>query len=355
MDRFSCCSCGVTVWRRVLAFLLAGGLSMGAAAGGLSRAQQLLEQGDLKQAQVLVDEHLASRPDSVQGRFLRGVILARRNESAQAIAVFSQLTKDEPQLLEAYNNLAVLYARQQDYDKARSALEAATKADPTFAAISGNLRTTYGWLASRAYDKALGQNAVPAPGNLVLLGKLREPEPPKPAPAVPAREAVPAPARAEVFARTDAPAKPAAAAPARETAPAPAKSEVVAKADAPAKPAAPAKGSEADVRRALDDWVAAWERKDMKAYLAAYAPDFAPAGGMKRKAWEEERSKRIVKKKGKIQLTIERVQISVKQDVATVQFRQHYKVEGYSDTTQKLMTFSKRGSRWRITMERSDG
>lgn len=323
MDRFSCCSCGVTVWRGMLAILLAGGLSLSASASELSRAQQLVEHGDLKQAQSLVDEHLASRPDSVQGRFIKGVILARRNESAKAIAVFSQLTKDAPQLLEAYNNLAVLYARQQDYDKARSTLEASTKVDPTFAAISSNLRTTYSWLASKAYDKALGQNAslAPVPGSLVLLSKLRESEQPKAvAPAV--ATAVP----------------------------------VSVKADAPAKEPTklPGKDAEADVRRALDEWMAAWERKDMKAYLGAYASDFAPAGGMKRKAWEEERSQRIAKKKGKIQLAIERVQVSFKQDVATVQFRQHYKLDGYSDTAQKVMTFSKRGSKWRITTEKTD-
>lgn len=155
MNGFSSCNCGVTVWRRVLALMLAGSLGIALAAGDLSRAQQLLEQGDLKQAKTLIDAHLASQPGSVEGRFLKGVILARRNESAQAIEVFTQLIRDEPKLLEAYNNLAVLHARQQDYDKARATLEAATKADPTFAAISGNLKTTYGWLASKAYDKAL--------------------------------------------------------------------------------------------------------------------------------------------------------------------------------------------------------
>lgn len=89
----------------------------------------------------------------------------------------------------------------------------------------------------------------------------------------------------------------------------------------------------------------------MKGYLAAYATDFTPAGGLKRKLWEEERHKRIAKKKGRIQLRLEGVQIKVKQDIATVQFRQHYKLGDYSDSTHKTMTFSKRGSRWRITSE----
>lgn len=89
-----------------------------------------------------MNQHLAQRPDSLDGRFYKGVILAEGAETQQAIAIFSQLIKDAPQMLEAYNNLAVLYARQQDYEQARSTLEAALKVDPAFAAVSSNLRNT---------------------------------------------------------------------------------------------------------------------------------------------------------------------------------------------------------------------
>ena len=364
MERLSCCSSGVSVKRWVIALLLSGGLCQGAAAADLSRAQKLIEQGDLKQARVLVDEHLASNSGSVEGRFLKGVILARRNESAQAIEIFSQLTRDEPKLLEAYNNLAVLYARQQDYDKARATLEAATRADPTFAAISGNLKATYGWLASRAYDKALGQNVAvaPIPGNMVLLGKLSETSKPKPAPAAPQAAWALAAAKPAAEAQVKSAAAtqpPVAVAQVREPASLP-KVEAPTKA-ASAAPAArqsveaesrPPSNPEADVRRALDDWSAAWERKDMKSYFAAYAADFTPAGGLRRKDWEAERDKRIAKKKGRIVLKMERVRISIKQDVATVQFRQFYKRDDYSDSTHKTMVFSKRGNQWRITSEK---
>lgn len=348
MDRFSCRNCGVTVWRGVLALMLAGNLGIALAAGDLSRAQQLLEQGDLKQAKTLLDAHLASQPYSVEGRFLKGVILARRNESVQAIEVFSQLIRDEPKLLEAYNNLAVLYARQQDYDKARATLEAATKADPTFSVISGNLKTTYGWLASKAYDKALGQNGAAAPvsGRMVLLGKLRETAAPK---VLPVAEPTRPPAIALVAPVPTLPAAPAASS-VLPVAPAAVVAKPASNAVATAEPKLLSR-PEADVRQALDDWVAAWQSKDIKGYLAAYAADFTPAGGLKRKVWEEERHKRIAKKKGSIQLRLEGVQIKFKQDIATVQFKQYYKLGDYSDSTHKTMVFSKRGSRWRITSE----
>ena len=48
-----------------------------------------------------------------------------RRQTAEAIQVFTGLTEDYPELPEPYNNLAVLYAQQGDYEKARDALEAA--------------------------------------------------------------------------------------------------------------------------------------------------------------------------------------------------------------------------------------
>ncbi len=110
-----------------------------------------------------VNQHLTARPNSIDARFLKGVILAESNDPAQAIAIFAQLTQDAPQLLEAYNNLGALYARQQDYDKARVTLEAALKLDPALSAVTGNLRHTYGSLAKQAYDKALGHESLGSP------------------------------------------------------------------------------------------------------------------------------------------------------------------------------------------------
>ena len=63
-------------------------------------------------------------------RFLKGVILTEAGRTADAIATFSKLTQDYPELPEPYNNLAVLYAAQSEFDKARAALEAAIRANP---------------------------------------------------------------------------------------------------------------------------------------------------------------------------------------------------------------------------------
>src|SRR5438093_2806195 len=56
---------------------------------------------------------------------------------------------------EPYNNLAVLYAGQGDYQKARKALETAIRTHPSYAVAHENLGDIYATLASQAYDKAL--------------------------------------------------------------------------------------------------------------------------------------------------------------------------------------------------------
>ena len=57
--------------------------------------------------------------------------------------------------------------------------------------------------------------------------------------------------------------------------------------------------------KAVHAWADAWSRKDMKAYLGAYASDFDTPKGMSRKAWEQEREQRIAGKGGKISVSVD--------------------------------------------------
>src|SRR5205085_7737439 len=90
-----------------------------------------------------------------QGRFLKGLILAEQNKVPEAIDVFSKLSQDYPELPEPYNNLAVLYAGQGQYEKARQQLEMSIRTHPSYATAYENLGDVYAKLASQAYDKAL--------------------------------------------------------------------------------------------------------------------------------------------------------------------------------------------------------
>ena len=138
----------------IIGLLLSGAVFL-ASADELPDAQRLLKQGQLPQALEKVDAYVASKPKDAQGRFLKGMILTEMGRSGEAVAVFSKLTEDYPELPEPYNNLAVLYAQQKQYDKARTALEMAIRAHPGYAIAYDNLGDVYIKLASQAYEKAL--------------------------------------------------------------------------------------------------------------------------------------------------------------------------------------------------------
>lgn len=120
---------------------------------------RLTQAGRFDEALVRADRFLAARPRDPQMRFLKGVIQIGTGQRAQAIDTFNQLTRDTPELPEPYNNLAVIYAEQRDYDKARDTLERAVRARPDYSTAYENLGDVYASLARDSYSQALKRDA----------------------------------------------------------------------------------------------------------------------------------------------------------------------------------------------------
>src|SRR5919199_1466665 len=158
----------------VLAFAVAPWATVHAQSDPLQDANQLFRQGQLDRAMDRVNSYLASRPKDARGRFLKGLILTEQNKPNDAIKVFSELSQDYPELPEPYNNLAVLYASQGQYEKARSSLEMAIRTHPSYATAHENLGDIYAKMASQAYDKAfqLDRSNQTAQGKLNLIKDL---------------------------------------------------------------------------------------------------------------------------------------------------------------------------------------
>jgi tetratricopeptide (TPR) repeat protein len=135
---------------------------------------QLMKSGKYAQALAKADQYLVAKPRDPQMRFLKGVIQADSGQRADAIATYTQLTQEYPELPEPYNNLAVLYAQQDDYDKARVALEGAVRANPTYATAYENLGDVYAKLASQSYAKAqqIEPTNTGVPAKLALVRQL---------------------------------------------------------------------------------------------------------------------------------------------------------------------------------------
>ena len=385
----------------VASLLLASLICSPVRADPIQDLQTLVKQGQFSQALERADSILASKPRDAQVRFLKGVVLSELNRSAEAIAVFQKLTEDFPELPEPYNNLAVLYAQQRQYDKARIALEMAIRTHPSYATAHENLGDIYARLASQAYDKALALDSsnVAAQNKLALIREMmsvtgKTVRPTAVASAAPAAQPrPPAAAVAAVATPPAAPAKPVATTPvaapvATPTAPTPAAKPALPpvamapSAPAPAakpatpvpppaaKPAAvkeepkPAKHSEPKdetppqataVAKAVHNWAGAWSKKDVKSYLGFYAKDFEPPKGLNRKAWEEERNQRLTKP-GNIEVDLENVKVvSITGDRATVKLRQHYRSANLSISSNKTLNLILQDGKWVIQQERVGG
>lgn len=137
-----------------LLLALTGCLAATARADEIDDAGKLLRQGDVAAAEQRVDALLQKSPKSARARFLKGMVLVERRQTAEAIALYTALVEDFPELPEPYNNLAVLYAGQGQYDRARNALEAAVRARPDFPTAHENLGDIYTRMAAQSYERA---------------------------------------------------------------------------------------------------------------------------------------------------------------------------------------------------------
>ncbi len=327
-----------------------------AQANDYAEITQLLQAGKAAEALTKADQRLSATPRDPQLRFLKGVAQAESGKPADAVATFTKLTEDYPELPEPYNNLAVLYANQNQLDKARTALEMAIRTNPSYATAHENLGDIYAKLASQAYNKALQLDAANATSVKPKLALIRElfsadiakgakPAAAAPAPAVVATQRpAPAPAPAAAPAPTTAPAA-TAAAPAATPAPAPA---------APDAAKQEAAKDAKEVTAAVQAWAAAWAAKDMKAYLAAYGKDFDPPGRMTRAAWEKEREARIVGK-SKITVQVSDLNVSVNGNKATARFRQAYSADSLNVSSRKTLDLVESNGRWLIVREATGG
>ena len=293
--------------------------SVPARADEIQEINQQFRNGDLAGALDRANRYLAKNPKDAQARFLKGLILADQGKAGEAIAAFQALSEDFPELPEPYNNLAVLYASQGKYEDAKNALENAVRAHPNYATAHENLGDLYAKMASLAYGKALALDGT----NTAAQTKL-----------------------ARIQDMIGGQRKPAAIRPTTEPAAArPAAGPVA----APATPAAPPAPASAEIATAVARWAQAWSARDVEAYLATYADDFAP-DGMTRDNWAAQRRAHITAPK-RIEIQIGDIRIEQQGDTASARFRQTYRSDQLTSTVTKTLKLALQGGTWRIVGE----
>lgn len=304
---------------------------------------KLYKQGSLAKALEQAEAYLATKPKDPQMRFQKGLILTEQNKIADATKVFSSLSEDYPDLPEPYNNLAVLYASQGQYDKAKSALEAAIRTHPSYSTAHENLGDIYAKMASQAYGKAfqLDKGNAAAQTKLAMIkdlfsGRSKE------------IQNVSTKPPGDLVAQS--PEKIAQKAPEKGAGkPMPEKSPIAEK-PAPEK-AVISDNDSNEILKVINAWARAWTEKDVAAYLAFYTSDFHTPRGTSRSSWEKNRRERISKPKS-IHVEIIHPKISFTDARhARVSFRQSYHSDTIKSTTTKTIEMIKMEGSWLIKQE----
>ena len=340
----------------------------------MADANLLFKQGQRSQALKKVDHYLASRPKDAQARFLKGLILTEDGRTADAIKIFSDLTTDYPDLPEPYNNLAVLYAGEGKYDKAKQLLEKAISTHPSYATAHENLGDIYAKMASQAYDRALqlDHSNTATQTKLAMIqnlfgGETRNNETVAQNTPAQSKAEVPAQSKAEVPVQNkveSAPAiamanqpEPAPAASAKTASVAPvtaakAEARTAAKATVATEPVIKKDGS-AEVAQTVMAWAAAWSSRNTGQYLSFYANDFKTPGNETRAAWEALRKKRLSTPKY-IHVGIRIKTITFTDSAhATVKFLQSYRASNFKAYGNKTLLMVNSGGKWLIQEEHS--
>lgn len=332
---------------KTLMLVLAGALAAGitsfaiaAPADDFKDGSRLYQQGKFDQAMQKVNSGLQQQPKDAQGRFLKGLILTEQKKIAEAIQIFTGLTEDFPELPEPHNNLAVLYAGQGNYDKAKASLELAIHTNPAYGTAHENLGDIYAQLARRAYDKALqiDKSNVTAQPKLALVKEMFT----APKSALPA---IAPTATATQVAKVE---------PAKTIAPPPPAKPAAVATPVASKPATASAGTEESAKAMVMAWAKAWAAKDVAAYLGYYAPTFETPDGLSRGAWEAQRRERI-NRPNSIRIDVTIRNIKIKDNEATATFRQAYVADAYKSDNTKTLRLVRAGDKWLIQSERSGG
>lgn len=349
----------------------------------LKHAKQLQSKGDLQGAFNQVNHYLVSNPKDPNGWLLYGISLINQNKLNEAADIFSKLSRLYPDSPEPFNNLAVVYARQGDNDKAVEVLLQAFETNPSYAQVQSNLKAVYSAMATQAYNRALDLNSSNEKPERVNLGILDQVyQPPSSQTLLASATAQPVQPVAKPVIKTTAPSpaivrtKPTTELIIEErdqsegTVPTPITAEpttkVVASATTPitttkntTKAELKNKAGEvlsepvrAEILQTITNWATSWSAQNVPAYLDFYTAVYSPdPASVSHKQWAWGRQQRL-SKPSFIKVTISDISLAEAGDgnVRSV-FRQKYQSDTYQDDVYKTLTLTQENGLWKILAE----
>ena len=137
--------------------------------GGQSRAlmqtRELIELGKYEEADAIIVVQLNKKPRDAQWRYLEALLKAEMGLSMKnkdivdtAVFLFERLSEEFPELPEPYNNLAVLYDKMGQEQKAIASFKLAILNNPNYTIAYENLADLYLFLARETYLEGISKS-----------------------------------------------------------------------------------------------------------------------------------------------------------------------------------------------------
>ena len=106
-------------------------------------AYKFYQNGDLKEAKVLLKQNLESFPKHLPSIFLLGTLSAQNKKYQTAKKLLQQAIELKPDFVEGHNNLGNVFQELGDYQKATTCYQNAIKLNPKYAEAHYNLGKVY--------------------------------------------------------------------------------------------------------------------------------------------------------------------------------------------------------------------
>lgn len=366
-------------------------------ANTFSEVRNLVQSGRLSEASKEIGRQL-QRPDPDPGlQLLQCVVMAQLNEIEKAIGCHTELVKQRPDMLEAYNNLGVLNASLNQNEEAKRWLSLAMQRQPTLWTVHQNLQSLTADISRRAYARAL-QSELPlkdAAPKLTLLAttsmshvqiasainKANDTAVLAKAPygaQLPASPLEHAPTQVSTSKNSNAPLKTPAkslttssATPAVQ--PEPVKPHPTVQPAQSVRPDTSPTASETDgladretgiakagkelnealqqeLQKSVQAWAKAWSSQNMQLYFSAYSPEYKQSKSNSRAAWEAEREARIVDRQF-VRVEVSNISFEKSGNKVIARFTQLYESDSIKSKQRKRLDFIRLAGDWKITRE----
>ena len=130
----------------------------------LLQTRELIELGKYEEADDIIILQLKEKPRDAQWRYLEALLKAEMGLSMKnkdilntAVFLFERLSEEFPELPEPYNNLAVLYDKMGQEQKAIKSFKLAILNNPDYTLAYENLADLYLFLARETYLEGMSK------------------------------------------------------------------------------------------------------------------------------------------------------------------------------------------------------